>query len=357
MSAAPAVDHRMRGFVALLVAEAISIAGTSMSRLALPWLVLSTTGDAVSTGLVGFAELAPFAVLKVVGAPFVDRIGGKRAAVGGNLVAAVAMVTVPVLWATGVLGLGVMLGLVFLAGLARGPADTATQVILPAVTEQAGVSINRGVAIYDGASRTAKLVRAPAGAALIGIMGPANVVIIDAASFLAAAVLVAAGISAAAGRTSQTEPEAGPEGYLARLGEGLGYLVRQPLLRSMAGLVLVTNFADAAMSGLLLIIWGKQRYGGTAQIGVVAAVFGAGAVAGATLLSWIGGKLPRRRIFAAAFLIAGAPRFAILAVHAPIWLVLTVWAVCLQPRLRQRPPESIWRTLEQHPRSVVRRSD
>ncbi len=219
------------------------------------------------------------------------------------------------------------------------------------------MSINRGVAIYDGASRTAKLVRAPAGAALIGIMGPANVVIIDAASFLAAAVLVAAGISAAAGRTSQTEPEAGPEGYLARLGEGLEYLVRQPLLRSMAGLVLVTNFADAAMSGLLLIIWGKQRYGGTAQIGVVAAVFGAGAVAGATLLSWIGGKLPRRRIFAAAFLIAGAPRFAILAVHAPIWLVLTVWAVCLQPRLRQRPPESIWRTLEQHPRSVVRRSD
>lgn len=328
-TAAPAVDEgctaSRRGFVVLLAAETISIAGTSMSRLALPWLVLTTTGDAISTGLVGLAELAPFAALKVIGAPMVDRAGGKRVAVGGNLIASAALITVPVLWASGVLGLGALLGLVFLAGLARGPADTATQVILPAVTEQAGVSVDRGVALYDGASRTAKMLGAPVGAVLIGAMGPANVVIVDAASFLAAAVLVLGCIPTAAGRTSQDVAE--PGRYLDQLREGLRYVVRQPLLRSIAAVVLFTNLADAAMSGLLLIVWGHQRFGGTTQIGIVAAVFGAGAVAGAALMSWIGARLPRRWTFAGAYLIAGAPRFAVLALPVPLWLVLLVWAV------------------------------
>lgn len=328
-TAVPAAAERSRvsrrGFAVLLVAETISIAGTSMSRLALPWLVLTTTGDAVSTGLVGLAELAPFAVLQVVGAPLVDRVGGKRVAVGGNMVATVAMITVPVLWAAGALGLGALLGLVLLAGLARGPADTATQVILPAVTDQAGVSVDRGVALYDGASRTAKMLGAPVGALLVTAMGPANVVIIDAASFLTAALLMLGCVPTAAGRTGDQATE--PGRYLDQLREGLRYVVRQPLLRSIAGVVLFTNLADAAMSGLLLIVWGQQRFGSTTQIGIVAAAFGAGAVAGAALMSWIGARLPRRWTFAAAYLVAGAPRFVVLAFPVPLWLVLLVWGI------------------------------
>jgi hypothetical protein len=61
------------GFAVLLFAETVTTAGTRMSQLALPWLVLSTTHDPVLTGLVAVAEIAPLVVLQVLGAPRVDR--------------------------------------------------------------------------------------------------------------------------------------------------------------------------------------------------------------------------------------------------------------------------------------------
>ena len=42
-----------------LVAVAISITGTRVSMIAIPWLVLTTTGSPTKTGLVAFAEMAP----------------------------------------------------------------------------------------------------------------------------------------------------------------------------------------------------------------------------------------------------------------------------------------------------------
>jgi MFS family permease len=93
--------HSRQGLTALLLAEGISTAGTRMSQIALLWLVLTTTGDPVSAGLVGAAEIAPMVVLQLLGAPLVDRFGGRGAAIVGNLVAGVAMLAVSLLWSAG----------------------------------------------------------------------------------------------------------------------------------------------------------------------------------------------------------------------------------------------------------------
>ena len=49
-----------RDFFALAVAQTFSISGTRLSLIAIPWLVLTVTGDPVLTGLVVFAEMAPY---------------------------------------------------------------------------------------------------------------------------------------------------------------------------------------------------------------------------------------------------------------------------------------------------------
>lgn len=324
-----------RGFTVLLAAETVSTAGTRMSQLALPWLVLTTTHDPVTTGLVGLAEIAPYVVLQILGAPLVDALGGRRVAVTGNLLAAAAMGAIPILWGTGHHQLLPLLALVFVAGVARGPTDSAVQVMVPAVTASAGMGIDRGVALSEGASRTATLLGAPAGGILIGVLGAANVVAVDAASFTVAAALVVAFVPRSAGATTAAsttepageEPDAHPAGYLTQLREGFRYVARQRLLRSIAGMVAFTNFADAAMSGLLLILWAQHRYGTTSRLGVVVAVFGAGAVAGTALIAAHGARLPRRWTFGVAFAVAGAPRFVVLALPAPFWTVLAVWGL------------------------------
>jgi MFS family permease len=325
--AAPgSTEQSRRGLAALLAAETVSTAGTRMSELALPWLVLTGTGSPIATGLVGTAEIAPYVVTELLGAPLVDRLGGKRVFLAGNVAAGAALLAVPLLWRGGALGLPALLGLVFLAGLARGPANAAGQVMLPPMTEAAGMSIDRATALVDGASRTATVVGTPLAGAIIPLLGGANVVLADAASFLAAAGVVLVLIPVAAGRTAG-EGTGPRDGYLATLTEGLKYVMRHRLLRSIAGMVAFTNLADAAVMGLLIVLWAQQRYGSTEQLGAVTAVMFAGAVAGTLVMAARGSRLPRRKTFAIAFLAAGAPRLLVLALAVPLWAVLLVWAV------------------------------
>jgi MFS family permease len=60
---------------------------------------------------------------------------------------------------------------------------------------------------------------------------------------------------------------------------------------------------------------------------VISAVFGAAAVAGTAVMVAVAGRLPRRWTFAVAFLVGGAPRFAVLALPAPFAVVLAVWGL------------------------------
>ncbi|MDH2444933.1 MFS transporter [Amnibacterium sp. CER49] len=310
------------GLPALLGAAVVSTAGTRVSQIAVPWLVLTSTHDAVLTGLVGTAEITPYVVLQALGAPVVDRLGARRVALAGNLVAGAAMGLIPLLHAMAALPVPLLLGLVLVAGAARGPADAATQVLIPATARRSGTPLERATGLVDGAERLAGVLGAALAGALIAVLGAAPVVTIDAVSFGVGALLLLA-----VPRVDAVAGGAGVRGYLRDVGEGLRFVAAHPLTRSVAGMVLFTNFADAAVGGLLLLVWARATGVGTPGLGIVSAVFGIGAVAGATAFAAIGARLPRRRTFAVAFLVAGAPRLLALALPLPFWTVLVVWGV------------------------------
>ncbi len=58
--------RRLWGYLA---AQAISITGTRITMIAIPWFVLTTTGSATLTGLVAFAEMAPLVTLQALSGP------------------------------------------------------------------------------------------------------------------------------------------------------------------------------------------------------------------------------------------------------------------------------------------------
>lgn len=66
---------------------------------------------------------------------------------------------------------------------------------------------------------------------------------------------------------------------------------------------------------------------GPAAIGLVSTALGAAAVGGSLIAAMAAHRLPRRAVFLLGFLLAGAPRFLVLAVDAPLAVVLAVFAV------------------------------
>lgn len=308
-----------------LVAEAISLVGTRLSMVALPWFVLTTTGSATKTGLVALAEMLPLVVFKVLGGPIVDRVGARRVSITCDLASVVAVGAIPLLYDAGHLSFVGFLALVAVAGALRGPGDGAKQALVPTLVRHANVPMERATGLHSTVERSAGMLGYAAAGALIALVGPAQALLVDAVSFgLAAAVLAWSTRSLPRVDREAAEDE-GP--YLAQLRAGWTYLRRDRLLLGLALMIAVTNLLDLAWSAVLAPVWAQESGGGAEALGLMFAVFaGASALGSLTAAAWAA-RLPRFRVYVLAFLIVGAPRFVIFALGVPLWVILAASVV------------------------------
>jgi MFS family permease len=317
---------RRAPFAALISAYVVSVAGTSMSALAVPWLVLTTTGSAAQTGFVVFAQLLPYVAAQLLAGPLVDRLGLRRAYIGGNALGAVGVGVIPVCHVLGVLTFPVLVALVTAAGLFRGIADCAQGPLVPATAELGGIPMERAAGLNSGANRAALLLGAPLAGVLVTLFGSPVVVAIDAGTFAVAAVIAATWLRV-------PEPErsaAGGSGlrrYLGELGEGLRFVRGDRLLLGMITMIAVTNLLDQGLAEVMVPVWVREEIGSAAALGLISGVAGGGAVLGSLLGAWLAPKLPRWQMFSVSFLLSGAPRFMVLALSDSLVLTLVVWFV------------------------------
>lgn len=314
--------RRRRGLIALLAAETVSMVGSRMTMLALPWLVLVTTGSAAQTGLVAAAEALPYVLASGLGGPVLDRIGARRASLLADAASAAVVATIPGLYAAELLPLPVLLVLVAAAGVLRGGADSAKQVLFPAVVAGSGVDLTRAASIEDGISRLATLIGVPLGGVLIAALEAPAVILLDAGTFAFAAVAVALLVLPASGGTSSEAGEREP--YLVAMRTGWRWLRREPLVLAITLSMCWLNLFDAAYSSVLVPVWAREVAGSPVVLGALGGCFATGAVLGNLVFTALAPKAPRWATFSVGFLIGGAPRFVALAATDQIWVVYTV---------------------------------
>jgi MFS family permease len=310
----------------LVLAYGISQFGTAMSGLAIPWLVLVTTGSPAKTGLVGFAEMAPYVVLQAIAGPIVDRVGLRRSCITGNAVAAVLVCAIPGLYALGVLSLGPLIALVAVAGATRGSADAATSPLVPRAAAFAGVANERAAGLNSIAQRTGMLVGLPLAGVLIAASNAATVVLIDGVTFAIAALLIALLIPRALGHAEVASPASDERltvhEYWSRLLEGMRFVRADRLIAGIAVMVALTNLFDQSLSSVLIPVWVHTRLHHPSGLGLIGGASAIGLVLGALTGTWLGHRMPRYATCAIGFLLGGSPVFFALAFSAALPPVL-----------------------------------
>ncbi|WP_079198277.1 MFS transporter [Streptomyces sp. CB03911] len=321
---------RTRPLAGLLAALAVSLTGTRVSAIALPWFVLATTGSATRTGLVAFCEMTPYVLVKAFSGPVVDRLGPRVVSWSTDAVSAVAVGLVPLLHSQGLLSFWALLGLVAVVGAVRGPGDLAKEVMIPEAAERSRVPLERATGLSGVTERLASTIGPAAGGALVALLGPMSGLVVNAVAFGLGSVIIAIALPKGMGRATDLPrlPEGEPEpGYWRRFGEGFAFLRGEPLLLAVIIMVGVTNVLDAGFMTVLVPVWAKESGQGPAGIGLVSSAFGIAAVAGSLIAAGVAHRMRRRVVFFAGFLLAGAPRFLVLAFGSPMWVVLAVFAV------------------------------
>ncbi|MCF1474459.1 MFS transporter [Agrobacterium vitis] len=310
-------------FIALALADIVSLIGTRLSMIALPWLVLTTTHDPMQTGLIGFAEILPYVLAKALGGPWIDRLGARRVAIAGDLASMVAIALVPLLHFSSSLHFASLLPPVVLFGTLRGPADAAKQSMVPAVASLASIPLERVTGIMGTIDRLAGALGAAAAGALVAFVGPAPALVITAAACALAATIVTFGLNLQSTVTAATQAK---PSYFAELREGWQYFRTDPVLVGIVMMVAMTNLFDQAYGAVLLPVWAIS-VGDASLLGALLATFSAGAVLGSGVATWLAPRLPRLAVYVIAYIIGGSPRYLVFIVDAPITHIFMVIAL------------------------------
>ena len=317
-----------RPLVVLLAANVISITGSSLTLIGVPWFVLQSTGSAADAGVVAFCAMLPVALAALLGGPVVDRLGRRRVSVVSDLVCGAAVGAVPLLQSAGMLRFWVLCLLMAVTGLFHAPGDTARGALLPVLAQRAGVPLSRAAGFYDGASRCAGMIGSAVGGVLIAVLGASHVLIADAATFAVSAVLVASGIRGLT--AARSRPETGKtslRAYRQALGEGYWYVRGSPLLLGICLITMLAQGLDQGWSAVLLPLHVRDSLGGPYALGLVEALFSAGALAGALIYGAAGHRFRRWPVYVVAFLVVGTPRFVVAALTgtvAPLAVIMTI---------------------------------
>jgi MFS family permease len=314
--------------LALYSADAVSVTGNVMALVAIPWFVLELTGSAALTGVVAFFSTLAAVVAAFLGGTLVDRVGFRVMSVISDIASAAAVTAIPALYLTVGIQPWQLMVLVFLGALLDAPGTAARSSMLPDLAALSGTPLERATSVSQAVRRGATLVGAPLAGALIVVVGTHNVLLLDAASFLWSAALVAFLTPSLAHREAGVAGEAPqPRGrYLDELLAGLRFVWRDRLVRAIVLTVMVTNFLDSPLLSVVLPVYVHQVYGSSVDLGLLFGAFGGAALVGAVGFGLVGPRLPRRLTFAVAFVIVGLPMW-LLALQPPFPVALLGFVV------------------------------
>jgi MFS family permease len=310
--------HNPVPLYALLLANSISLSGNVFSMIAIPWFVLQTTGSATQTGITGFFTVLPMVLAGFFGGTLIDRLGYKRTSIISDLASGATTALIPILYLMSGLEFWQLMLLVFFGALLDAPGSTARHALLPELAEQAGMPIERATALAHVIERGARLVGAPLAGLLIGVIGTANVLWLDAASFFISAGMISILVP---GVKFVAKAERG--NYRNELGEGLRFIAQDRLIRTLVVMLMLMNSLDAFFGGVLQPVYVREVYGEALSLGLLLSANGGGAVIGGLIFAATGHRLPRHATFVAAFLFIGL-RLWVYALYPPAWILILI---------------------------------
>jgi MFS family permease len=262
-------------FRQLWIGDSISQLGTQVGGIALPLLAVSVLGASeFEMGLLATFENLAFLVVGLPAGAWVDRMSKRQVLIWGDVVRGLALLSLPLAWVLGVLTFPLVLVVATVMGVATVFFDVAYQSYLPSLVPSSRIS--EGNAKLQISHSVAEVAGPGLGGVLVRVLGAPLVLLLDALSFLGSVVFTL--------RIRHREEPSSRESRRrlhVEIGEGLGFVFRQPLLRRIVATTAVGNLFNA-VGGALLVLFAIRDLGvGEAGLGLALSLGAVGGLAGA----------------------------------------------------------------------------
>lgn len=318
----------------------LSALGDTMSRVALTWFVYDLTDSPEALGLLSLTYTGPVIIGGLVAGWLLDRFDRRRILIADNLIRGSIFALIPILHLAGVLQLwhiyaiSTVYGSLMMISLAGCPSllpDLVDETQLPTANALETLS-------YTLSSTIGPLIAG----FLIPVTGAANVVALDAASYLLFAALLLRMPATLRPDPGEAESQEGRSYWLT---DSFRLLRQNSILLSTTIMFMLANVGLGAFYVWLPILADQKFGGGSALFGILLGAMALGELASSTLVGMLDLRLPLGRLICLAQVCSGIALGALsFRLSAPIALVsltllgflsapLTIWAQTLRMQI------------------------
>jgi len=260
-------------FLKLWAGQGISEIGSQVSMLALPTVAILVLGATpFQVGLLAACETLAFPVLGLVAGVYVDRLRRRPIMIACDLGRLLALVSVPIAFALGVLSMAQLYAVALITGVGTVFFDVAYQSYLPALIPRS--DLIEGNTKLQVTSSVAQMAGPALGGVLIQVLGPVlSLVWIRRAEPLPAPAR-----------------ESGRGGFFAEMWEGIQVVFGNSTIWKIAGSTSTSNLGSNLFFAVFLIFVYRVLHLSPGTVGVIFASGAVGGLLGALTAAWI----PRR---------------------------------------------------------------
>ncbi|MGW4158302.1 MFS transporter [Streptomyces sp. NPDC004788] len=296
---------RHRDFMLLWSGQTVSELGSMITPFALPFVaVTALDASNFQVGLLTALGSLAFLLVALPAGVVVDRVARHRLMMWCDVLRAAVVATVPVAWYLGSLTLTHLCAVALVTGSLTVFFDVAYQSYVPVLVDKDALIDANGKLGTTGAA-AATLGPTVAGV-LVAAIGGARALAADALSFLVSAA------SLFLIRTPEPKP-ARPDGprppFRKQMGEGLGFVVRHPVLRRIVACTGTVNLFSHMASAMEMPFLVRELGLSAGQAGLLLALGPVGGVLGGLLASRLARTIGSARIIWLAPLLLGLPSY------------------------------------------------
>jgi MFS family permease len=325
-----------------------SALGDGMTFVALVWLTLERGGDAALVGWMAAAYTAPVVVGGLAAGVILDRFDKRLVLVADNVVRGLAVASIPIASALGVLSVGQIFVVAAIYGLLYMITVAGMPSILPLLVDESELTTANAMETLTWAF--AGLVGPAAAGLVIAFVGASTVLAVDALSYatFVLCLLAMRPLPLAVGGAMRMGPHS-----LERPSRGIGPAVRfvlaAPAILTITLMYMLVNIGETMVTVLTPFYARMVSDAGSTAYGILASAFSGGVIVGALVVGAMGWRWTLGRSIAAAVTLTGIIVSALL-LHPPLGgaaavlglagltaSCLTTWAQTI--RMRLIPPE------------------
>jgi predicted MFS family arabinose efflux permease len=321
--------RRHRDLRLLLGAQVVSMAGDWILGIGLAYAVYDLTGSTVASALTLLSGFVPMVVVGLVAGVFVDRWDRKRTMVTTHVLLALGLI--PLLFVTGPEAIGLVYVVMAVESVLEVFFAPAEQALLPRLVPDEDLVAANG--LNAQARNVARLVGGALGGIVVAAGGLPALAVVDAATFLVAALLVRRIATSGAPEpapTVEAEATVVVRGQFAALAEewkaGLRATWQHPAVRVLVVFTLITSTGEGIMGTLFAPYVRDVLDGSSTQYGLISGIQAVGGVLGGFAVVSVAHRWSPTLMLWAGSLVFGAVDLAIFLY--PLLLV-SVWPALL----------------------------